>query len=1022
MLEIRNVTKIYRPKKGVPVTALAGISLKFPDRGMVFILGKSGSGKSTLLNILGGLDQYDTGEVIIKGKSSRDFNQSDFDSYRNTYIGFIFQEYNILEEFTVGANIGLALNLQGREATSELINEILEQVDLAGYADRKPNELSIGQLQRVAIARALVKNPEIIMADEPTGALDSKTGKQVLDTLKKLSQTKLVIIVSHDREFAETYADRIIELADGKIISDVERYKVEAEKTKQGINVIDDNFLYIKKGYKLSVEDIEIINQYLEKANQDVIISIDNRTNEQIRRVAKIDEEGYRESFKQTDETKIITPQDANNFKLIRSKLPFFSSLKIGASGLRVKPVRLFFTILLSFIAFTLFGLADTMGSYNKINTSVRSFKDANIQNLSFTKHIYQYHEEWNTWLSYKTGLDNKDISFLKEKLAIDFKPVYNPSNYYMKIGNIAELENVRPDYYSQKVSGFVEFTKEELESLGFTIYGNMPTEFDQIAITSYHFEHYDVGGYRSPDGNIEIKSDVLNNYNDLLNKTIEILGEKYTITGIIDTKFDSNRYELLKTNTPTHDLNYYMKYLEFENVLSYGYHALVFVKPGFIEKQIEKQIEYLGNDINIESSAYAFIDTQPDGYYIHYIGKLDDKRKVVMFDKNKSSLANDEIVVPFEFIIDELNFYDLPVKEEDIPDDFKNNNLEYTMKDYFNDSYKLLIDEYAKANLAEAITKGFNPYKYLDYYDVNDELPLEMQEEAYGNYLINGPGYLNNEYGDKSGITIEWEVKLDIINRYDILPKKPITRTFEYDIYTDFDYLTSVSTKIVGVIIPDKSIYINYNDYYQPKNIILVADELYDYFEKNVPGPFGWAIGRMPSSESDLRKIVIFSETNHDGIMYEIENEVSYMLRQVNNFIENTAEVFLYIGIFFAVFSSLLLFNFISTSINYKRRDIGVLRAIGARSKDVFGIFFNESLIIALINFALALIATIGSILLLNNYFKREYGLFITILNFGIRQVLLMFVVSVGVALIASFLPVYRIARKRPIDAIRNR
>lgn len=236
MLETKELVKIYKPKKGVPVTALNKISLKFPEKGMVFLLGKSGSGKSTLLNVLGGLDKYDGGEIIIKGVSSKNFRQQHFDSYRNTYVGFIFQEYNVLDEFSVGANIALAIELQGRRASDSEINDILKQVDLEGFGARKPNELSGGQKQRVAIARALVKKPEIIMADEPTGALDSATGKQVFDTLKKLSETKLVIVVSHDREFAEQYADRIIELSDGQVISDVELDgEAEHAETPDGI-------------------------------------------------------------------------------------------------------------------------------------------------------------------------------------------------------------------------------------------------------------------------------------------------------------------------------------------------------------------------------------------------------------------------------------------------------------------------------------------------------------------------------------------------------------------------------------------------------------------------------------------------------------------------------------------------------------------------------------------------------------------------------------------------------------------
>ena len=162
MLETKELFKKYRPKKGKEVTAIDHISVRFPEKGMVFLLGKSGSGKSTLLNLLGGLDSYDEGEIIIKGISSRDFSQQRFDSYRNTYVGFIFQEYNVLEEFNVGANIALALELQGKKASDEEINRILHEVDLDGFGDRNPNELSGGQKQRVAIARALVKNNKYI--------------------------------------------------------------------------------------------------------------------------------------------------------------------------------------------------------------------------------------------------------------------------------------------------------------------------------------------------------------------------------------------------------------------------------------------------------------------------------------------------------------------------------------------------------------------------------------------------------------------------------------------------------------------------------------------------------------------------------------------------------------------------------------------------------------------------------------------------------------------------------------------
>ena len=203
MIELKNVSKTYKSKKATNTTALNNISIKFPEKGLVFILGKSGSGKSTLLNVIGGLDKYDDGEVIINGKSTKDFKEKDFDAYRNTYMGFIFQEYYLLENYSIEQNIKLPLELQHKKVTEQAIKDALKQVDLEDISKRKTNELSGGQKQRVAIARALIKNPEIILADEPTGNLDTETGEQIWKILKNLSKDKLVIVVSHDDESAE---------------------------------------------------------------------------------------------------------------------------------------------------------------------------------------------------------------------------------------------------------------------------------------------------------------------------------------------------------------------------------------------------------------------------------------------------------------------------------------------------------------------------------------------------------------------------------------------------------------------------------------------------------------------------------------------------------------------------------------------------------------------------------------------------------------------------------------------------
>ena len=200
--------------------AIDGINLKFNHNGLVFILGKSGSGKSTFLNILGGLDSANTSKIFINKKKLNRFDETTCSEYRNTYIGFVFQEYNLLDDLNVYDNIALALQMQNREVDRETVLNILKEVDLEGLEERELDELSGGQKQRVAIARALVKNPEIILADEPTGNLDSETSEQVFELFKRISKDKLIICVSHDAEYAHKYADRIIEISDGKIIRD----------------------------------------------------------------------------------------------------------------------------------------------------------------------------------------------------------------------------------------------------------------------------------------------------------------------------------------------------------------------------------------------------------------------------------------------------------------------------------------------------------------------------------------------------------------------------------------------------------------------------------------------------------------------------------------------------------------------------------------------------------------------------------------------------------------------------------
>ena len=228
MLELKNIKKTYKTVSG-DVHALKGINLKFRKSEFVSILGESGCGKTTLLNIIGGLDRYTSGDLIINGKSTKKFTDRDWDSYRNYSVGFIFQSYNLIGHQNILSNVELALTISGvsKKERRQRAIEALKEVGLKDKIYYKPSELSGGQMQRVAIARALVNNPDIILADEPTGALDSKTSVDIMNLLKKVSKDKLVIMVTHNDKLAENYSDRIINILDGKIINDSNQLKKE---------------------------------------------------------------------------------------------------------------------------------------------------------------------------------------------------------------------------------------------------------------------------------------------------------------------------------------------------------------------------------------------------------------------------------------------------------------------------------------------------------------------------------------------------------------------------------------------------------------------------------------------------------------------------------------------------------------------------------------------------------------------------------------------------------------------------
>ena len=254
MIKITSLYKVYRSKKRKKCYALNDVNLTLPDAGLVFVLGKSGSGKSTLLNLIGGLDKITSGTIEVDGNDISHISERRMCNYRNSHVGFIFQDYHLIEELTVYDNILYSLNLR-RMKDQGRVSQALARVGLAGYENRYPSELSGGERQRVAIARAIVKEPRIILADEPTGNLDNQTASSIISILREISRDHLILIVSHNTRDARTYADRIIRLADGRIVGDFSRNPEFVDDVH-----LQDGNLVCPEGKEITAEDVALIN------------------------------------------------------------------------------------------------------------------------------------------------------------------------------------------------------------------------------------------------------------------------------------------------------------------------------------------------------------------------------------------------------------------------------------------------------------------------------------------------------------------------------------------------------------------------------------------------------------------------------------------------------------------------------------------------------------------------------------------------------------------------------------------
>ena len=876
MIELRNVTKIYKSKKASDTIALNDISLKFPDKGLVFVLGSSGSGKSTLLNLLGLLDKPTSGEILVNGTNINKMGDKLLTRYRNNYIGFIFQEFNLFDELNVYDNIELCINAKNVLDIKGKVDNLLNDLGLSGYGKRKINELSGGEKGRVAIARAIIKNPNVILADEPTGNLDSENSKIIFDILKKISKNHLVIVVSHEEALAQFYADAIVRLEDGKII-------------QNNIGEVNSSYreLSLKKHY-----------------------------------------------------------------------IKFSSKVKLALGILKKKKIRTGITAILASVSFALLGFSMSLFNFDVARMHSEAMIQENETSISFSKGNINTNN-----VNLDKVLTDSDILEITNKLDNYQKISYLYTNnsiedfsFGMSLDFINELENSA--YYNIDLNStpyFVTYNGEDIKNLD--IMGSIPSNPREVLIPEYFAEQLVAKSFNTYDEarNYPIYQMEVENIDELIGKNLSLSSTYVTISGIIKDN-NLNKYREL-INRDIRDEEYESSDLYKEFVDNYSNSVYFVINDTFFENS-----DFTFNNA-ISGMVFDLVNIyNNDNYYLATNYSVID-REIEYYDGSnfvKSNTLNDgEVIVSQMFLED---YYG-----SDLTQGLMNALIEAR------EEYDKLVEERNKL-LEEQMNNCLN-YGICDYEEIPEVEQIDINELTKDYYI----DYMNN-HGSIIGNSYTLQIKDELH-------------------FTDKE-INNIDLKIVGVVF-DVVNYINYNTI----NNYILPNELVTSIKTNI------------NDEERLEQL--FNDFSEKSGTYKIETKFSNKIEDVEGIVKSIENISIYLVIGASIFAIILFTLFISSSISSYKKNIGQLRALGARIKEIVNIFILESLIIGIITFVLSNILAILSINIINNYITKEVYFYLRPLVFNENTIFIILISIIGVILISLIIPIIHLSRKRPINLI---
>ena len=992
MLQLKNITKEYNAGED-KVEALRGVNIEFRDNEFVSVLGPSGCGKTTLLNIIGGLDQYTDGDLIISGRSTKEFQDRDWDTYRNHKIGFVFQSYNLIMHQTVLSNVELALTLSGVSKSERKARaiEVLKRVGLGDQLFKRPNQMSGGQMQRVAIARALVNDPEILLADEPTGALDSVTSVQIMDLLKEIANDRLVIMVTHNPEIAEEYSTRIIRLLDGEIVDDSNPYC--------RINDLCDNAQFTCN----STKDIPLEN-----------IS-------------------YKKTKKKKDKSKK------------KNSMSFFTALSLSLNNLMLKKARTFLTSFAGSIG--IIGIAlilsissglqlyinmvqeDTLSSYpiqiqqesrdlNSLITTITSNAKEQeithdmdkiysnvvlyelINSLSNTEVVKNNLVDFKTYLD--KNLSNKAITSIVYNYDMDLH-IYkndsnkvtqlNPSSLMSGLQGLTSLSSVgiSMDVWSEIMNGKNgEYVNELVQNQYTMLDGRWPQAYNEVVLVANRNNEINdfvlcMLGFKTEE---EMKSII---QAAMSGTEVTFPQESWTYDEILNTSFklvlptdyykydtDSQTWKDMSKNDP------YMKVV-LQNAEEIKIVGIVKPNSDAVSTSISGTIGYtyaLTEHVSSLINNSEIVKQQKANTNVDIISGLPFKTEESLEPTNeeKALLFTNYISALSETEKGELAIAILSTMS-DKEVEAQVNNIMMTFNDRVSLEEKIIELYTAQTGMSESVIRD-NLSKLSD-----DELianvRLALSEEIQKRYENSMKEQIANMTTVQLGAMLMQKIETSSV---EILAEMYDSHMPARYSNTDYDGILSR----LGVI-----------DLSAPSSINIYASS----FE----------------AKEEIEELINqYNSTNSDENKIQYTDYVKIIMSSVTTIISSISTILISFVSISLIVSSIMIGIITYISVLERTKEIGVLRAIGASKKDISRVFNAETLIVGFTSGIIGILVT----LILNipiNIFARQFTEIKHVAVLPVAGALILIAISMGLTLIAGLVPSQIAAKKDPVEALRS-